>query len=283
MANVLVQESSLQDIASAIRTKNGTQTTYKPSQMADAITNLPSGGVTPTGTINITANGTHDVTNYASASVNVPTGTTPTGTKQISITQNGTTTEDVSDYANAEINVNVSSGGSGSATVTNIIDTTGVTYVTGYIATNGSISSAGSATKEVTTGFIDISAFQGETIQAWLTVANHVLPWAAVMFYTDAEAIIGSRVTAIESWTSNTYASSAAFTAVRVVKNADALGIGAQLTVPSTAKYIRISFRTGGNGALVLTDDISTSQDFVDGNVATVSFANALISNGTAS
>lgn len=108
MANVFVEESSLQDIADAIRSKNGTQNTYKPSQMADAITDLPSGGITPTGTVNITTNGTHDVTNYESASVNVPTGTTPTGTKQISITQNGTITEDVTNYANAEITVNVS-------------------------------------------------------------------------------------------------------------------------------------------------------------------------------
>lgn len=38
----------------------------------------------------------------------------PTGTKQISITQNGTTTEDVAAYANAEINVNVSGGGGSS-------------------------------------------------------------------------------------------------------------------------------------------------------------------------
>lgn len=35
----------------------------------------------------------------------------PTGTKQISITQNGTTTEDVAAYANAEISVNVSGVG----------------------------------------------------------------------------------------------------------------------------------------------------------------------------
>lgn len=35
----------------------------------------------------------------------------PTGTKQISITQNGTTTEDVAAYANAEITVNVQGGG----------------------------------------------------------------------------------------------------------------------------------------------------------------------------
>lgn len=37
MANVLVQESSLSAIASAIRTKNGTATTYKPGQMAAAV------------------------------------------------------------------------------------------------------------------------------------------------------------------------------------------------------------------------------------------------------
>ena len=41
----------------------------------------------------------------------IPTGASPTGTKQISIAQNGTTTEDVSAYASAEINVQVSGGG----------------------------------------------------------------------------------------------------------------------------------------------------------------------------
>jgi hypothetical protein len=47
------------------------------------------------------------VTAFASAEVNVPTGITPTGTKQVSITVNGTTTEDVTAYANAQITVNV--------------------------------------------------------------------------------------------------------------------------------------------------------------------------------
>ena len=37
MANVLVQESSLRSIADAIREKNGSSATYKPSQMAPAI------------------------------------------------------------------------------------------------------------------------------------------------------------------------------------------------------------------------------------------------------
>lgn len=113
MANVLINENSMTAIANAIRAKNGTSTTYKPSEMAGAISAIDGGGSTPTGTIQITSNGTHDVSAYASANVAVPTGSTPTGTKQISITSNGTTTEDVSAYANAEITVNVQSGGSG--------------------------------------------------------------------------------------------------------------------------------------------------------------------------
>ena len=112
MANVLVEETSLQDIADAIRSKLSVATTYKPSEMADAINSISSGGITPTGTISITTNGTHDVTTYAVADVSVSGGVTPTGTKQISITSNGTTTEDVTNYASAEISVNVSGGSS---------------------------------------------------------------------------------------------------------------------------------------------------------------------------
>lgn len=42
MSNVLVNETSLQNIASAIRTKNGSSDTYTPSEMAAAIENIPS-------------------------------------------------------------------------------------------------------------------------------------------------------------------------------------------------------------------------------------------------
>ena len=44
MSKVLVNESSLTGIANAIRGKNGETTTYKPSEMAAAITAIPSGG-----------------------------------------------------------------------------------------------------------------------------------------------------------------------------------------------------------------------------------------------
>ena len=44
MANVLVDENSLRDIASAIREKNGTYATYKPNEMGDAIRGIEVSG-----------------------------------------------------------------------------------------------------------------------------------------------------------------------------------------------------------------------------------------------
>jgi hypothetical protein len=81
MANVLIDENSMSDIADAIRAKLDTEDTYLPSEMAAAIEEIGGGGITPT------------------------------GTKQISITENGTTTEDVTNYASAEITVNVQASG----------------------------------------------------------------------------------------------------------------------------------------------------------------------------
>ena len=44
MANVLVNDASLADIADAIREKNRTEETYKPAEMGDAVRAIQSGG-----------------------------------------------------------------------------------------------------------------------------------------------------------------------------------------------------------------------------------------------
>lgn len=71
-----IKKSTLDAIGNAIRAKTGKSASMTPAEM-----------VTEIGSIQ--------------------TGTTPTGTKQISIAQNGTTTENVAGYANAQISVNV--------------------------------------------------------------------------------------------------------------------------------------------------------------------------------
>lgn len=83
------------------------------------------------GTLSITSNDTGiDVTNYETLDVNVPISGGPTGTKRITITENGTTTEDVTNYATAEITVEA---GGGSSADVNFYDYDG-NLVRGYTA-----------------------------------------------------------------------------------------------------------------------------------------------------
>lgn len=80
MTRVLVNEASLQDIAEAIRYKYGDLTTYTPSEMGDAIRNIPSeGGGAVLIEKTISENGTYIASNdnangYSTVVVNVSGG-----------------------------------------------------------------------------------------------------------------------------------------------------------------------------------------------------------------
>lgn len=74
MAKVLTDNKHYTDIAEAIRDKNGTETTYKPSEMAAAIEEITTGGAVEA--ITIESNGTYTapdgIDGYNPITVNVP-------------------------------------------------------------------------------------------------------------------------------------------------------------------------------------------------------------------
>lgn len=74
--------NAIKNVANAIRSKTGKNNLMKIGEMPEEIESIPT-GITPTGELPITTNDTYDVTNYATAVVNVPSFPEPTGTYYI--------------------------------------------------------------------------------------------------------------------------------------------------------------------------------------------------------
>lgn len=114
-----VDGDDLTAIANKIRTKGGTSASLSfPTGFEDAVDNIQT-GITPTGTKNINTNGTHDVTNYASADVSVPN--TYSQSDEGKVVSSGTLVAQTSDTCTSNgvvnttlinsLDVNVSGGG----------------------------------------------------------------------------------------------------------------------------------------------------------------------------
>lgn len=109
MANIDLYMQKLTNIANAIRNKLGERNTYTLEEMPGKIESIPTGSSSVILSKMITSNGTYNASSdnadgYNPVMVNVPG---PSGTKLITIRQNGNYQEDVTNYARASIFVDV--------------------------------------------------------------------------------------------------------------------------------------------------------------------------------
>ena len=143
MAYRKVDESSLTQVANAIRNKAGTSARLNfPTGFANAIAAIPtgSGGITPTGTITITENGTHYVANYENANVALPE--VEQATPSISVSSSGLITASVTQEAGVVP--------AGTETATKQLSTQGAKTVTPGTSNQTAVSSGRYTTGTVT-------------------------------------------------------------------------------------------------------------------------------------
>lgn len=100
--------------------------------------------------------------------------------------------------------------------------------VSGYLAQVGQISKAQGDNNERTSDFIDIQGLSNLIMQLWVTTPAKGMPWHAWQFYDANKSPIGTRLTGKDSYTARAQK-------WHIVNN---------ITVPATAKFIRLSART---------------------------------------
>ena len=169
-------------------------------------------------------------------------------------------------------------GGGGSVTITNIFNPS-TTYIAGYLSGTGTISNPGSVTKEVTTDFISVSQFANATLYSCIKLGSSVAPWVAVCFYDANYTKNGGRSPVIDIGNTNTFGSN--YWVEHQRGNTHSYGAGSIL-IPSTAVYMRVSFRTGGDAELVFAQDSQAIESYWDHSANGMVFVNPFISDGMA-
>jgi len=120
---------------------------YETGEVITTYDGDTSGGITPTGTINITSNGTHDVTNYASANVNV-SSSAPSLQAKTNInptTSSQTITADSGYDGLSSVQINAMPSGSATTPATTVTANPTIS-----VGSDGKITATASATKSVT-------------------------------------------------------------------------------------------------------------------------------------
>lgn len=187
-------------------------------------------------------------------------------------------------YVNGEKIVGTASGGGGSsATITNILGSN-TTYVLGYWNSSGTITAPSSTTKEVTTDYIDISQYAGQQVQVWTQLPSNITSWVACKYFkADYTVTGGSRVLLLESGTVSNNTFNTGTLGIEYMNTIGSRMAGKLINLPFDAKYIRISFRTGGDARLAMTTDTTVYKDyFYTRSIQNIAFINPLESDGTA-
>lgn len=160
MSKVVVNESSLTAIGNAIRAKNGETTTYKPSEMAAAITSLPSGG----------SGGS-----WSTATITSPT----TGYNKSFDISNYVATDDKNWILFLTATYNSSSSWNTAIIAPFLNELDGRdSYAISYTERRGSVSSSG-----ITSIMAYGNAYTGDADSTYVSYANGVISWAGTSSY----------------------------------------------------------------------------------------------------